>query len=65
VLVALVVQPRACVAHKSPLTNRIRRHFARIKATGLVSGRSWVLPQIQLQIASGEARERSSNAQQT
>jgi hypothetical protein len=55
--VALVVQPRACVAHKSPLTNRIRRHFARIKAAGLDSGRSWLLQQIQLQIASGDAQE--------
>jgi hypothetical protein len=36
--VALVVQPRACLAHKSPLTNRIRRHFARIKAAGIGFG---------------------------
>lgn len=28
------MQSRACVAEKSPLTNRIRRQFARIKATG-------------------------------
>jgi hypothetical protein len=28
------MQPRACVAEKRPLTNRIRRHFARIKAAG-------------------------------
>ena len=34
--VALAMQPRACVAEKSPLTNRIRRHFARIKAVGTI-----------------------------
>jgi hypothetical protein len=28
----------ACLAHKSPLTNRIRRHFARIKAAGIGFG---------------------------
>ena len=43
--VALVVQPQACVTHKRPLTNRIRRHFARIKAVGLDCGRSWLLRQ--------------------
>ena len=43
--VALVVQPRAYVTHKRPLTNRIRRHFARIKAVGLDCGRSWLLRQ--------------------
>src|ERR1700681_1747912 len=47
----------ACLAHISPLTNRIRRHFARIKAVGLDSGRSWLLQQIELQIASGDAQE--------
>jgi hypothetical protein len=36
--VTLVVQPQACVTHKSPLTNRIRRHFARIKAAGIGFG---------------------------
>jgi hypothetical protein len=30
--VLLGSEPRACVSEKSPLTNRIRRHFARIKA---------------------------------
>src|SRR5882762_1485868 len=40
--VALVVQPQAYVTHKRPLTNRIRRHFARIKAVGLDCGRSWL-----------------------
>src|SRR6267378_777502 len=43
--VALIVQPQAYVTHKSPLTNRIRRHFARIKAVGLDCGRSWLLRQ--------------------
>jgi len=28
---------RACVAEKRPLTNRIRRHFARIKAVGPIA----------------------------
>jgi hypothetical protein len=32
VLVAPAMQPRAYVAENSQLTNRIRRHFARIKA---------------------------------
>jgi hypothetical protein len=40
--VAPVVQPRAYVAEKSPLTNRIRRHFARIKAVGSDCGGSWL-----------------------
>src|SRR6266850_2397581 len=35
--VALVVQPQAYVTHKRPLTNRIRRHFARIKAVGWIA----------------------------
>src|SRR5258708_38629626 len=43
--VALIVQPQAYVTHKRPLTNRIRRHFARIKAVGLDCGRSWLLRQ--------------------
>src|SRR5256885_6743469 len=29
---APAVQPRACLTEKNPLTNRVRRHFARIKA---------------------------------
>src|SRR5947207_9188649 len=34
---------RGCVAEKSPLTNRIRRQFARIKAVRTDSYRSWLL----------------------
>ena len=56
--VALVVQPQAYVTHKRPLTNRIRRHFARIKAAGLDCGRSWLLRQ-------KEAWERSKDAPET
>src|SRR5882672_1132576 len=56
--VALIVQPQACVTHKRPLTNRIRRHFARIKAAGLDCGRSWLLRQ-------KEAWERSKDAPET
>src|SRR6266700_1020279 len=41
--VALVVQPRAYVPHKSPLTNRIRRHFARIKAAAMHRYQLWLL----------------------
>jgi hypothetical protein len=29
---APAMQPRACLTEKNPLTNRVRRHFARIKA---------------------------------
>src|SRR5258708_18413356 len=32
----------ACVAEKGPLTNRIRRHFARIKAVRTDCGRTWL-----------------------
>src|SRR6266700_8420806 len=58
--VALVVQPRACVTHKRPLTNRIRRHFARIKAVGLDCGRSWLLRQKEACATSQDARETSN-----
>src|SRR5436305_10490384 len=34
---------RGCVAEKSPLTNRIRRQFARIKAVRTDRYRSWLL----------------------
>ena len=30
------MQPRVCVAEKWSLTNRIRRHFARIKAAAAI-----------------------------
>jgi len=33
----LVMQSQAYVAEKSPLTNRIRRHFARIKAVRTIA----------------------------
>src|ERR1700720_1576913 len=33
----------ACLAEKSPLTNRIRRQFARIKAVRTGRRRSWLL----------------------
>src|SRR5882672_37152 len=41
--VALVVQPRAYGPHKSTLTNRIRRYFARIKAAGTHRYQLWLL----------------------
>src|SRR3982074_1572837 len=70
--VALVVQPRAYVTHKRPLTNRIRRHFARIKAVGLDCGRSWLLPQKETRQSAPtlgkrrtDARETSKDAQDT
>src|SRR6266480_6317845 len=48
--VALVVQPRASVTYKSPLTNRIRRQFARIKAVRTDCGRSWLVQRIEVQM---------------
>src|ERR1700681_22948 len=58
--VALIAQPQACVTHKRPLTNRIRRHFARIKATGLDCGRSWLLRQKEAWETSKDAPETSN-----
>ena len=55
--VALIVQPQACVTQKRPLTNRIRRHFARIKAVGLDCGRSWLLRQKEAWKTSKDAPE--------
>lgn len=60
--VALVVQPQAYVTHKRPLTNRIRRHFARIKAVGLDCGRSWLLRQKE---ACETSERRSGDVKQT
>src|SRR6266852_4082783 len=60
--VALIVQPQACVTHKRPLTNRIRRHFARIKAVGLDCGPSWLLRQKEAYETSKDARETSKAA---
>jgi hypothetical protein len=60
--VALVVQPQACVTHKRPLTNRIRRHFARIKAVGLDCGRSWLPRQKE---ACETSNRRSGDVKQT
>src|SRR6266852_7812044 len=57
--VALIVQPQACVTQKRPLTNRIRRHFARIKAAGLDCGRSWLLRQKEAWKTSKDAPEMS------
>src|ERR1700738_3614643 len=54
-----------CVAEKSPLTNRIRRHFARIKAVRTDRGRSWLLPYIKDQVPSGDAQETANAAQDT
>ena len=45
--VALVVQPRAYVPEKCPLTNRIRRHFARIKAAGMHRDQLWLLREME------------------
>src|SRR5882762_6707567 len=60
--VALIVQPQAYVTHKRPLTNRIRRHFARIKAVGLDCGRSWLLRQKE---AWETSRRRSGDVKRT
>src|SRR6202158_6595915 len=56
---------RACVAEKSPLTNRIRRHFARIKAVRADRGQSWLLRQIKSQTASGGAPDISKTKVRT
>ena len=52
----------ACLAHKSPLTNRIRRHFARIKAAGIGFGPIMVTAANRavnrLRRRSGDVRER-------
>jgi hypothetical protein len=37
------MQAEACVAEKSLLTNRVRRHFARNKAIRADRGQSWLL----------------------
>ena len=66
--VALVVQPQAYVTHKRPLTNRIRSHFARIKAVGLDCGRSWLLRQEDAYETSqtlGRRHRRSGDVKQT
>src|SRR5258708_16957423 len=66
--VALIVQPQAYVTHKRPLTNRIRRHFARIKAVGLDCGRSWLLRQKEAWETSqtlGRRHRRSGDVKQT
>src|SRR5712691_11078834 len=63
--VALVVQPRACVTHKRPLTNRIRRHFARIKAVGLDCGRSQLLRQKEAYETSQTLGRRQTDARET
>ena len=43
VLAASSMQPHVCLAENSPLTNRISRHFARIKAAPGHRGQSWLL----------------------
>src|SRR5882757_5521544 len=59
--VALVVQPRACVAQKSPLTNRIRRHFARIKAVGWDCGRPGLLRKSKTRSRPAKLKSRSGH----
>jgi len=63
--VALVAQPQACVTHKRPLTNRIRRHFARIKAVGLDCGRSWLPRQKEAYETSQTLGRRQTDARET
>src|SRR5260370_33292266 len=46
-----------CVAEKSPLRNRVRRHFAWIKAGRRDRGQSWLLWQIGPPTASRGARD--------
>jgi hypothetical protein len=52
----------ACLAHKSPLTNRIRRHFARIKAAGIGFGPIMVTATNR---AANRLRQRSGDVQGT
>src|ERR1700680_2898227 len=57
-MIAVPVAPchatRACLAEKSPLTNRIRRQFARIKAVRTDRSRSWLPQQAGNQATSDE-----------
>src|ERR1700732_5035427 len=56
------MQPHACLAEKNPLTNRIRRHFARIKAIRPDRGQSWLLREIEdgQDISEAKVRRRPS-----
>src|SRR5450631_1084250 len=49
----------ACLAEISPLTNRIRSQFARIKAVGADRRRSWLLWQMEGQAAPGDGQDMS------
>jgi hypothetical protein len=57
-MIAVPVAPchatKACLAEKSPLTNRIRRQFARIKAVRTDRSRSWLPQQAGNQATSDE-----------
>src|SRR5258705_7537512 len=63
--VALIVQPQAYVTHKRPLTNRIRRHFARIKAEDWIAAAHGYCGKRKLGRRQEDARETSNDAQDT